>query len=237
MTLAVTEIISRHINIESGGIMLLIDKPKDYSSARVVNIIKKKLNIKKAGHSGTLDPQATGLMIVCTHKMTKQLNTLLDSDKEYEGVIMLGEKTKSFDSETEVMETKDVSGITDEMILDNVKSFLGVIEQTPPMYSAVKHKGRPLYKYARKDVEIERKVRKVMIAEFEIKKIEMPEVTFRVKCSKGTYIRTLANDFGDKLGTGAYLKDLRRLKIGEYDVRDSIALEEFLKDNITFSTN
>lgn len=237
MTLAVTEIISRHINIESGGIMLLIDKPKDYSSARVVNIIKKKLNIKKAGHSGTLDPQATGLMIVCTHKMTKQLNTLLDSDKEYEGVIMLGEKTKSFDSETEVMETKDVSGITDEMILDNVKSFLGEIEQTPPMYSAVKHKGRPLYKYARKDVEIVRKVRKVMITEFEIQKIEMPEVTFRVKCSKGTYIRTLANDFGDKLGTGAYLKDLRRLKIGEYDVRDSIALEEFLKDNITFSTN
>ncbi len=232
-----TAMTNRHINIESGGVMLLIDKPKDYSSARVVNIIKKKLNIKKAGHSGTLDPKATGLMIVCTHKMTKMLNTLLDSDKEYEGVIILGEKTKSFDSETEVMETKDVSGITDEMILDNVKSFLGEIEQTPPMYSAVKHKGKPLYKYARKDVEIERKIRKVTISEFEIQKIEMPRVTFRVKCTKGTYIRTLANDFGDKLGTGGYLKELRRLKIGEYDVKDSIALEEFLEDNITFSNN
>src|SRR5437667_11288098 len=123
-----TEIISRHINIGSGGIMLLIDKPKDYSSARVVNIIKKKLNIKKAGHSGTLDPQATGLMIVCTHKMTKRLNTLLDSDKEYEGIIMLGEKTKSFDSETEVTDKKDTAGITDKMIFDNVKNFTGDIE-------------------------------------------------------------------------------------------------------------
>jgi len=232
-----TEIINRHINIESGGIMLLIDKPKDYSSARVVNIIKKKLNIKKAGHSGTLDPNATGLMIVCTHKMTKQLNTLLDSDKEYEGVMMLGEKTKSFDSETEVMEKKDTSAITDEMIFDNLKNFTGEIEQIPPMYSAVKYKGKPLYKYARKDIEIQRKIRKVFISEFEIQKIEMPEVTFRVKCSKGTYIRTLANDFGDKLGIGAYLKELRRLKIGEYDVRDSIALKEFLEDNITFSNN
>ena len=232
-----TEIISRHINIGSGGIMLLIDKPKDYSSARVVNIIKKKLNIKKAGHSGTLDPQATGLMIVCTHKMTKQLNSLLDSDKEYEGIIMLGERTKSFDSETGVTDKKDTSGITYEMIFDNVKNFIGEVEQIPPMYSAVKHKGKPLYKYARKDVEIERKIRKVTITEFEIQKIELPEVTFRVKCSKGTYIRTLANDFGDKLGTGAYLKELRRLKIGDYDVRDSIALEEFLQDNITFSIN
>src|SRR5438105_8601815 len=124
-----TEIINRHINIESGGIMLLIDKPKDYSSARVVNIIKKKLNIKKAGHSGTLDPKATGLMIVCTHKMTKQLNSLLDSDKEYEGIIMLGERTKSFDSETGVTDKKDTSGITYEMIFDNVKNFIGEVEQ------------------------------------------------------------------------------------------------------------
>jgi tRNA pseudouridine55 synthase len=231
------EIVNGHIEIESGGIMLLIDKPKDYSSARVVNIIKKKLNIKKAGHSGTLDPNATGLMIVCTNKMTKQLNALLDSDKEYEGVMFLGEKTKSFDSESEVTETKDISGVTEEMIFDIAKSFMGEIEQVPPMYSAIKYKGKPLYKYARRDIEIERNPRKIVIKEFVILKIKFPEITFRVHCSKGTYIRTLANDFGDKLGTGAHLKELRRLKIGEYDVKDSIALEEFLKDNIKVSIN
>jgi len=210
------------------ALMLLLDKPKEYTSARVVNIVKKFLDVNKAGHSGTLDPKATGLMIVCTGKLTKSLNELLDSDKEYQGVMIIGEKTKSFDSETEVYEKNPFEHITKEQIIENVKGFTGEIEQLPPMYSALKHKGKPLYKFARKGREIERNVRTVFVKEFEIKSINLPEIEFRVLCSKGTYIRTLVSDFGDKLGTGAYLKELRRLKIGKYDVKDSITVEEFI---------
>ncbi len=209
------------------GVMLLIDKPKDYSSARIVNIVKKVLNVKKAGHSGTLDPKATGLMIVCTGKKTKQLNQLLDSDKEYQGVMVIGEKTRSFDSETEVFEKNSVTHLTADLIKNTVKSFLGEIEQTPPMYSAVKYKGKPLYKFARKGTELERKPRMVSIREFEIANVNLPEVSFRVVCSKGTYVRTLVNDFGEELGVGAYLKDLRRTKIGIYNIDSSITLEQF----------
>jgi tRNA pseudouridine55 synthase len=213
------------------GLFLLIDKPFGYSSARVVNIIKKVLDIKKAGHSGTLDPNATGLMIICTGKKTKQLNELLDTDKEYEGVIMLGEQTKSFDTETEVFGKMDTGHLTPDDITGKAKEFTGEIEQVPPMYSAVKHKGKPLYKYARKDRVIERQPRKVVIKEFEITSVNLPEVGFRVLCSKGTYIRTLANDFGESLGVGAYLKALRRTKIGSYDIKDSEELDGFIAKN------
>lgn len=216
------------------GLFLLIDKPFGYSSAQVVNILKKRLNIKKAGHSGTLDPNATGLMIICTGKKTKELNDLLGIDKEYEGVLILGEKTKSFDTETEVYGAQSIEGITEEQILLTAEKFTGEIEQMPPMYSAIKHKGRPLYKYARKDKEIERQARKVLISEFEILKINLPEVTFRVSCSKGTYIRTLANDFGDSLGVGAYLKELRRTKIGEYDIENSEELDKLIERVTSF---
>lgn len=215
----------------SEGQMFLLDKPKEYSSAKVVNIVKKILDVKKAGHSGTLDPKATGLMIVCTGKMTKSLNDLLGSDKEYEGVMMLGEKTKSFDTETEVYEKNPVEHITPDLIHETVKSFTGEITQLPPMYSAVKHKGKPIYKLARKGQEIERTPRIVFIKEFEIENIDLPEVKFRVLCSKGTYIRTLVSDFGDKLGVGAHLKELRRLKIGKYDIKDSITVDEFISRN------
>jgi tRNA pseudouridine55 synthase len=211
-----------------GGYTILVDKPKDYSSARVVNIIKKMLKVKKAGHSGTLDPKATGLMIVCTGKMTKELSSLLGSEKEYEGVFLLGESTKSFDSETEVIEKKPVDNISEDIINETAKKFTGEIEQVPPMYSAIKHKGKPLYKYAARGQEIERNPRKVFIKEFDITKISLPEVSFRVLCSKGTYIRTLANDFGISLGTGAYLKELRRTKVGSYNVCDAVKLEEIL---------
>ena len=211
-----------------GGYTILVDKPKDYSSARVVNIIKKMLKVKKAGHSGTLDPKATGLMIVCTGKMTKELSSLLGSEKEYEGVFLLGESTKSFDSETEVIEKKPVDNISEEIINETAKKFTGEIEQVPPMYSAIKHKGKPLYKYAVKGQEIERNARNVFIKEFDITKISLPEVSFRVLCSKGTYIRTLANDFGLSLGTGAYLKELRRTKVGSYNICDAVKLEEIL---------
>ena len=213
---------------EQPALMFLLDKPKDYSSARVVNIVKKFLDVNKAGHSGTLDPKATGLMIVCTGKLTKSLNELLGCDKEYEGTMILGEKTKSFDSETEIYEKNPIEHITNDRIIEAVKDFTGEIQQLPPMYSAVKHKGKPLYKFARQGRELERTLRTVSIKEFEIKSINLPEVEFRVVCSKGTYIRTLVSDFGDKLEAGAYLKELRRLKIGSYDVKDSITVEDFI---------
>ncbi|MGA2667392.1 MAG: tRNA pseudouridine(55) synthase TruB [Ignavibacteria bacterium] len=222
---------------EKEGLMLLIDKPADYSSARVVNIIKKKLKVKKAGHSGTLDPKATGLMIVCTQKMTKKLTDLIISDKEYEGIMRIGASTSSFDSETEVKNERDIRHITNDIIHESAKRFIGEIEQVPPMYSAIKYKGKPLYKYARKNKVIERLPRKVTIREFKITSIVLPELSFRTVCSKGTYVRALVNDFGEILGTGAYLKVLRRLRIGEYDVKNSITLEEFLKldNNILYN--
>jgi len=212
------------------GEILLIDKPKDYTSARVVNIIKKKLNVKKAGHSGTLDPKASGLMIIGTYKMTKYLGELLETDKEYEGLMILGESTASFDSETEVIKRSNLENIDTQIVRAMFKNFTGEMEQIPPMYSAIKFNGKPLYKFARKNVEIDRKSRKVFIKEFEPKRIELPEVEFRVVCSKGTYIRSLVNDFGEKLGTGAYLKELRRTRIGKFDVKDSITLETFLNN-------
>jgi tRNA pseudouridine55 synthase len=197
------------------GLMLLIDKPKDYSSAKIVNIVKKRLNVRKAGHSGTLDPKASGLMIICTDKMTKSLSSLLGYSKEYEGIMVLGKSTSSYDGETEIVKEESIENITEERVRNESKYFEGEIEQLPPMYSAIKFKGKPLYKYARKNQEIERSPRKVFINKFEIKDIQLPEVS-------------LANDFGNKLGVGAYLKELRRLKIGEYDVKDSIKLDDFL---------
>lgn len=211
------------------GLMLLIDKPGNCSSAGVVNLIKKKLNVRKAGHSGTLDPLASGLMIVCTGKKTKMLNSLLECDKEYKGTMVLGESTSSYDAETEVTGKRPVDLLSEQIIYEKTKQFIGEIQQIPPMYSAVKHQGKPLYKYARKKVEIERKPRNVFIKDFQIENISLPEVKFRVVCSKGTYIRTLVNDFGESLGSGAYLKSLRRTRIGQYEIKDSIALEDFLK--------
>jgi tRNA pseudouridine55 synthase len=209
---------------DNGGVMLLIDKPKDYSSAKVLNIIKRQLKIKKAGHSGTLDPKASGLLIICTGKRTKELSTFLNCDKEYRGVMIIGSVTRTFDSESEVNETVSVDHISNEMIKDTSEKLTGEIEQLPPMFSAVKYKGKPLYKYARKNREVARTTRKVTIKEFEIEKISKPEIFFRVLCSKGTYIRTLVNDFGKVLGTGAYLKELRRVRIGEYDVKDAVGI-------------
>ena len=221
----------RHTLANKEGIMLLFDKPKEYTSARIVNIVKKFLDVNKAGHSGTLDPKATGLMLVCTGKMTKALNDLLGTDKEYEGLMIIGEKTKSYDSETEVYETADISHVTREMLDNAVSELSGEISQIPPMYSAVKHKGRPLYKMARKGEEMERAPRIVNVREFELTSVNGAEIGFRVLCSKGTYIRSLVSDMGDKLGTGAYLKELRRTKIGEYDIKDALDVEEFINRN------
>jgi len=216
---------------EEEGFFLLLDKPHGYSSAAVVNILKKKLKIKKAGHSGTLDTRATGLMVICTGKKTKELNSLIEADKEYEGKFIIGERTKSFDTETEAYDKKSIDGITEELITETAKTFLGETTQLPPMYSAVKFKGKQLYKYARKDKEVERVLRTVHIKEFEIQNIQLPEISFRISCSKGTYIRTIANDFGEKLGVGAYLGELRRTKIGMYDVKNARTLDEFVAIN------
>ncbi|KXK53674.1 MAG: tRNA pseudouridine synthase B [Chlorobi bacterium OLB5] len=219
----------RHLLANKEGITLLFDKPKEYTSARVVNIVKKFLNVKKAGHSGTLDPKATGLMIVCTGKKTKQLHLLLGCDKEYEGIMVLGKRTKSFDTETEVYETNDISLITFDMIQHAVKELTGEISQVPPMFSAVKHKGKPLYKLARKGHELERKPKQVNVKIFEVMPVTASELSFRVLCTKGTYIRSLISDLGDKLGIGAYLKELRRTAIGEFKISDAMLPDDFIK--------
>jgi tRNA pseudouridine55 synthase len=221
----------RHSIAGKEGITLLFDKPKEYTSARIVNIVKKFLDVNKAGHSGTLDPKASGLMIVCSGKKTKLLNNLLNCDKEYEGMLVLGEKTKSYDTETEVYETNDISHINFSMIKQAVEELTGEIDQVPPMFSAVKHKGKPLYKLARKGHELERKPKKVNVKEFEIIPVTGSTLSFRVLCSKGTYIRSLVSDLGDKLGVGAYLKELRRTKIGSFSITGALEPDDFIERN------
>ncbi len=198
--------------------IFIIDKPLDFTSFDIVRIFKKKFNLKKAGHSGTLDPKATGLLIICSDKMTKKINEFIEYDKEYEGVIRIGARTKSFDTESREEDIYENVNVSDEQIESVRKSFLGEIEQMPPMFSAIKHNGKPLYKLARAGKDIERKSRKILISEFEIKKISGTELKFRISSSKGTYIRSVANDFGEKLGVGGYLKELRRTRVGKFDL-------------------
>ncbi|HAY34109.1 MAG TPA: tRNA pseudouridine(55) synthase TruB [Ignavibacteria bacterium] len=196
--------------------IILADKPLDLTSADVVRIFKREFSIKKIGHSGTLDPRATGLLILCTDKKTKEINDILILDKEYEGTIRIGAVTKSFDTETDEEIITDEININDADIERVRKTFIGEVEQTPPMYSAIKQKGKPLYKLARKGKEVVREPRKIIISEFEVKRINDTELYFRISSSKGTYIRSIANDFGERLGTGGYLKTLRRTRIGNF---------------------
>ncbi|MCU7491386.1 MAG: tRNA pseudouridine(55) synthase TruB [Bacteroidota bacterium] len=210
------------------GEVILIDKPLYKSSFNMIYKIRKATGVKKAGHAGTLDPRATGLLIICTGKKTKEISLFQDCCKTYTGVITLGKTTLSMDSETDFVEEKGTEGISEEDILLARDSFLGEIFQTPPMYSAVKFKGKSLYKYARKGVELKREPRQVTISGFNITKIDMPEVHFEITCSKGTYIRVIAHDFGQKLGCGGYLSALRRTKIGEFDVQDAFTIDEFV---------
>lgn len=211
----------------AAGQVIIFDKDLKASSFNVVQKVRKAVNVKKVGHAGTLDPYATGLLIICTGKKTKEIYKYQDLSKTYTGTITLGKKTPSMDVETEVIEEKSIDGICEDKILKVRDSFLGNIQQTPPMYSAIKHKGKSLYKYARKGKEIKREPREVSIHEFEITKIDLPEVFFKIKCSKGTYIRVIANDFGDKLGCGGYLTELRRTEIGDIKVDDAFKIEEF----------
>jgi len=210
----------------SEGKVFLIDKDFGKTSFNVVANIRRIFQVKKVGHAGTLDPAATGLLIVCLGRQkTKEIYKYQDMPKTYTGTITLGVKTPSMDSETEPSEIKNIDGITEQKINEVRNSFLGEIEQIPPMYSALKHKGKALYKYARKGIDLKREARKISIYNFEISEINLPEVKFKIECSKGTYIRVIADDFGDKLGCGAYLSELRRTKIGNYQVDDALTIE------------
>lgn len=215
-------------NFETGEV-ILIDKTKGLTSFSVVHKIRKAVKVKKVGHAGTLDPEATGLLIICTGKKTKEIYKYQDFDKTYTGIISLGKSSPSMDAETDFTEEKSIEGIGNEEIEEVRKSFLGKIQQMPPMYSAIKHKGKSLYEYARKGLEIKRECREVTISKFEITKIDLPDIHFEIVCSKGTYIRVIADDFGKKLGCGAYLKNLRRTAIGEYKVEDAFEINEFRK--------
>ncbi len=215
------------------GQILLFDKPLGWTSFQLVNkvrwLIRKSCNIKKikVGHAGTLDPLASGLLILCTGKFTKKIEEYQAQEKEYTGTITLGATTPSYDMETEVNESFGIDHISEEDIIGATLEFLGEIDQVPPVFSALKKEGKRLYEYARNGEDVEIPSRKVEIKEFEITEIRFPEVDFRVICSKGTYIRSLANDFGKTLGTGAYLSSLRRTKIGGFIVEDSLDIESF----------
>jgi len=211
----------------SAGEAILIDKPSGWTSFKVVHIIRKITGTKKVGHAGTLDPLATGLLILCTGKKTKEITKFQDGEKTYSGIIRLGIKTPSMDLETEVIEENPVSGITEEEILKVRDNFVGEIQQVPPMYSALKVGGKTLYKLARKGKTVEREPRTVNISKFEINKIEMPDIHFEISCSKGTYLRVIANDLGEMLGCGGVLALLRRTQIGEFKVRNALKMEEF----------
>jgi len=216
------------------GQTILIDKPLNWTSFQVVNklrwAIRQKFNLKKikVGHAGTLDPLATGLLMICTGKFTKTIDLLQAEKKEYTGTFTLGATTPSYDLETEVNETFSTEHIINKNIKDATKSFLGEIDQTPPLYSALKKDGVRLYELARKGETTEIKSRKITIFEFEITKIEMPNIDFRVVCSKGTYIRSLANDFGKALKIGSHLSALRRTKSGNFNVNNAVSPEGFI---------
>jgi tRNA pseudouridine55 synthase len=212
--------------MESQDRLILVNKPLGWTSFDVVNKLRYRLKIKKIGHAGTLDPLATGLLIICTGKMTKQIESYQAAEKEYTGVFVLGQSTPSYDLETEVTETKSISHLIEDDIRAAVSPFLGLIQQVPPLHSAIKVDGRRAYKLARQGQSANLKSREVTIREFEIQKIEMPNVHFRVVCSKGTYIRSLAHDFGEALGVGAYLTNLCRTRIGAFLLKDACSIEE-----------
>ncbi len=209
------------------GEIILIDKPIGWTSFKVVHVIRKITGAKKVGHAGTLDPLATGLLILCTGKKTKEITNFQDGEKTYTGTITLGKKTPSMDLETDVIEEKPFEGIKKADIEEVRNSFLGEILQIPPMYSALKVGGKTLYNLARKGKTVKREPRKVNISKFLINKIDLPDIHFEIRCSKGTYIRVIANDLGENLGTGGVLSSLRRTKIGEYEVNNALSVESF----------
>lgn len=217
------------------GQVLLIDKPLNWTSFQVVNKIRwhirQKHNIKKikVGHAGTLDPLATGLLIICTGKFTKKIHEYQGQIKEYTGTITLGGSTPSFDLETEIEKTYPINHLTEELIYKTTSQFIGEISQKPPIFSALKKDGKRLYEIARAGETVEIKSRQVTVNEFEISKIDLPKVNFRIVCSKGTYIRSIANDFGLAMDSGSHLSKLRRTKIGNFLVANALEPLDYIE--------
>lgn len=226
---------SKSYNFQAGEV-LLVDKPLTWTSFDVVNKLRYQLKHKtgikrfKVGHAGTLDPLASGLLIVCCGKATKTIESFMGMPKEYTGTIVLGATRPSYDMETEIEETFDISEITESQINTAVQTFMGTIEQVPPLFSAKKIEGKKAYEFARKGIDINLKPNTITIHEYKITRIDLPEIDFRVKCSKGTYIRSLAHDLGQELGVGGYLKSLRRTAIGDYKITDALSVENWVSE-------
>lgn len=216
--------IQKHLFEE--GQVILIDKPYDWTSFDVVKKIRNLIKIKKIGHAGTLDPLATGLLILCTGKFTKKINEYMAREKEYTGTIILGATTPTYDLESIPENFKDATGITAEQVVMAAKKFTGEIMQVPPIFSAIKKDGKRAYELARRGKEIELTARPVTVSEFSVT-YNYPEVHFKITCSTGTYIRSLAHDLGQELGCGGYLSVLCRTRIGEFQLKDALSMEEF----------
>ncbi|MDN5214236.1 tRNA pseudouridine(55) synthase TruB [Fulvivirgaceae bacterium BMA12] len=212
------------------GEVLLIDKPYQWTSFDVVKKLKFALKIKKIGHAGTLDPLATGLLIMCTGKLTKKIDGFQQQEKEYEGVLVLGKTTPSIDLETSFDSETDISHLTETDVIEATEKFKGEISQIPPQHSAIKVGGERVYKKARKGIPVQIKARNVEIKAFVITKIQFPEVHFKIICSKGTYIRSLVRDLGNELNTGAYLKALTRTRIGDYSLNNAFQLNDLIEN-------
>ncbi len=213
-------------NVFAQGQVMLINKPLEWTSFDVVRKIRNLIKIKKVGHAGTLDPLATGLLIVCTGKFTKRINEFMAQEKEYTGTFTLGASTPTYDLESKPENFKDLGLITNEKISNATKQFIGEIAQVPPAHSAIKIDGKRVYELARQGKEVKLEPRKIVISEFEITGIALPVISFRVVCSTGTYIRSLANDFGECLGCGAYLSSLCRTRIGDSKLTDAKTMAE-----------
>ncbi len=205
--------------------VLLIDKPAGITSFGVIRVVRRLLNVRKAGHAGTLDPLATGLLIVCIGKATKRTGEFMNLAKEYEAVAVLGKSTDTYDAAGAVIKERDVPPLSKENLIEISRRFTGNIQQIPPMFSAIKINGRPLYKRARRGEEVPRQARGITVHELEILWVDLPRFAVRVRCGKGTYIRSLVHDMGEAAGCGAFVESLRRTKIGDYSVRDALSLE------------
>lgn len=212
------------------GRMILINKELRWTSFDAVKKIRTLTRIKKVGHAGTLDPLATGLLIICVGKMTKQINQFMDLEKEYTGTMVLGKTTPSVDLETVIVTENSIEHISEGDVIQTAKKFSGKLMQTPPIYSAIKKGGERLYKKARKGEDVKIEPREVEAKEFEITEINLPEIKFRLVCSKGFYVRSLVRDFGESIGVGAYMSALQRTRIGDFKLVDAQTIDEFKKE-------
>ncbi|MEO6328167.1 MAG: tRNA pseudouridine(55) synthase TruB [Ginsengibacter sp.] len=217
------------------GKIILINKPLGWTSFDVIRKLRSTIKLKKIGHAGTLDPLATGLLILCTGKFTKKINEYMAAEKEYTGTFTIGAITPTYDLESEPQQFKSFAFVSAEMIKKTAMKFTGEIDQVPPIHSAIKQGGKPVYLLARKGIDVKLAPRKIFIKEFLITNIELPVISFRVVCTTGTYIRSLANDFGDALGTGAYLSSLCRTRIGAFNIDSSLSPGSFIEQLKTTS--